>query len=143
MLPNGNVKAPKTEAGQRIVPLVPALRRLLVAWRLRSPHTRPDDLVICTAPGDSVQERNLRRALDDAKEAAGLNATEGRLSFHSLRHSCASAHATGGLAATTLARITGHSDPGFTYRVYARDGRDEAAVVADVLDRAEKAGFGG
>ena len=31
---------------------------------------------------------------------------------------------------------------GFTYRVYARDGRDEAAVVADVLARAESAGFG-
>jgi integrase len=113
-----------------------------VAWRLRSPHTRPSDFVIVTADGRAVQERNIRRALDDAKESAGLDETEGRLSMHSLRHSWASARATGGLAATTLARVTGHSDPGFTYRVYARDGRDEAALVADVLACAESAGFG-
>jgi integrase len=142
MLPNGTRKAPKTEAGTRTAPIMPALRRLLVAWRLRSPHTRPSDLVIVTADGSAVQERNIRRALDDAKESAGLDETEGRLSMHSLRHSWASALATGGVAATTLARVTGHSDPGFTYRVYARDGRDEATLVADVLARAESAGFG-
>jgi integrase len=143
MLPDGTVKAPKTEAGNRTAPIVPALRRLLVAWRLRSPHTRSADPVICTASGGAVQERNLRRALTEAKEAAGLAVTDGRLSLHSLRHSWASALATGGLAATTLARVTGHSDPGFTYRVYARDARDDAAFVADVLDRAANAGFGG
>ena len=63
--------------------------------------------------------------------------------MHALRHSYCSALATGGLPATTLARVTGHSDPGFTYRVYARDGRDEAAFAADVLARAAGAGFGG
>jgi integrase len=143
MLPDGTVKAPKTHAGNRTAPIVPALRRLLVAWRLRSPHTRPGDPVVCTASGGAVQERNLRRTLEDAKARAGLDATEGPLSMHSLRHSWASALATGGLAATTLARVTGHSDPGFTYRVYARDARDDAALVADVLERAASAGFGG
>jgi hypothetical protein len=34
------------------------------------------------------------------------------------------------------------ADPGFTYRVYGRDARDDAALVADVLDRAASAGFG-
>jgi hypothetical protein len=46
------------------------------------------------------------------------------------------------LPATTLARITGHADAGFTLRVYARDSRDEAAVVSDVLGRAKRAGVG-
>lgn len=41
MLPDGTLKPPKTEAGKRAVPIVPALRRVLVAWRLRSLHTRP------------------------------------------------------------------------------------------------------
>jgi hypothetical protein len=49
---------------------------------------------------------------------------------------------TGALAATTLAGIAGHADPSFTFKKYARDGRDDAAVIADVLGRAAGAGFG-
>lgn len=143
LLPDGTPKAPKTEAGNRVVPLLPALRRALAEWELRSPRTRPSDLVIATASGDPVQERNLRRALDEAKVEAKLDATEERLSWHSLRHSWASLLATDlELPATTLARLTGHADAGFTLKVYARDGRAEAAVVADVLSRAAGAGIG-
>jgi integrase len=110
---------------------------------LRSPHTGPNDLVIATAQGRVVQERNIRRALDTAKETAGLNTTDGRLSMHSLRHSWASALATSGLPATTLARLAGHADAGFTLRVYASDPRDDEAVAASVLALAAEAGFGG
>ncbi|MDQ3866267.1 MAG: tyrosine-type recombinase/integrase [Actinomycetota bacterium] len=95
----------------------------------------------CTASGGPVQERNVRRALDDAKSIANLGDTDGRLSMHALRHAYCSALATAGLSPTTLARITDHSDPGFTLRIYARDGRDEAALVADVLAHAADAGF--
>ena len=77
MLPDGSVKPPKTAAGVRVVPIVLPLRRLLVSWRLRSPHTRPDDLIVGTADGAPVQERNVRRALADAKQAAGLTETRG------------------------------------------------------------------
>jgi integrase len=143
MLPDGSVKTPKTAAGARTVPLVPPLRRLLVEWRLRSLHMLADDLVICTADGGPVQERNVRRALDHAKKTVKLSDTEGRLSMHALRHGYSSALATAGLSPTTLARITGHADPGFTLKAYARDGRDEATVVADVLACAAEAGFGG
>ena len=61
LLPDGTAKAPKTVAGARTIPMLPALRRWLVEWRLRSPRTRPADLVVCTAEGEHVQERNLRR----------------------------------------------------------------------------------
>lgn len=65
-----------------------------------------------------------------------------RLSWHSLRHSFASMLATDlELPATTLARLTGHTDAGFTLRVYARDARDEQAVVDDVLERTRMAGI--
>ena len=47
------------------------------------------------------------------------------------------------LPATTLARLTGHSDAGFTLKVYARDGRDEGALVEHVLARAAEARVGG
>jgi integrase len=143
MARNGIPGPPKTKAGRRVVPLVPALRRLLVALRLRSPRTGPNDLVIATAQGGVIQERNIRRALDAAKGTAALDTTDGRLSMHSLRHSWASALATSGLPATTLARLAGHADAGFTLRVYASDPRDDEAVAASVLALAEEAGFGG
>lgn len=46
------------------------------------------------------------------------------------------------LPATTLARLTGHADAGFTLRVYARDARGEAVLVEEVLARASVAGVG-
>jgi integrase len=143
-LRDGTIKPPKTEAGERTIPLLPALRRLLVAWRLRSPCAQDGDLVIYTAEGKVVQERNLRRALDSAKRKAGLDTIETRLSWHTLRKSFISIFATNlELPPTTLAKVSGHTDAGFTLKVYARDGRDDAAVVEDVLARAAAAKVGG
>jgi integrase len=144
LLPDGTAKQPKTEAGVRVVPLLPALRRLLVAWKLRSPRARATDLVVCAANGGHVEERNLRRVLDAAKAAAGLNPrADERLSWHALRHSFASMLATElELPATTLAGLVRHADAGSTLRVYARDGRDTAVVVEDVLARAAGARVG-
>jgi hypothetical protein len=39
-----------------------------------------------------------------------------------------------------LAAIAGHADPATTFRLYARDARDPATIVADVLARAAAAG---
>jgi integrase len=142
-LPDGTVKATKTAAGVRAVPMLPMLRRRLVEWKVKAPHSQDGELVIGTADGKPVAERNLRRALDDAKEIAGLDRTADRLSWHSLRHSFASMLATDlELPATTLAQLVGHADAGFTLRAYARDGRGQEAVTRAVLERAVGAGVG-
>jgi integrase len=61
--------------------------------------------------------------------------------MHSLRHSFASMLGTDlELPATTLALLVGHADAGFTLRACARDGRDGAAIVDDVLARANGVG---
>lgn len=142
---DGSFKEPKSEAGVRTVPMLPALRALLV------PLARFDGLVIATqhgrensnsegenyySPGRPVQERNLRRSLDAAKQRAGMDGTDARLSWHSLRHSFGSYLATElELPATTVARIMGHADAGFTLRAYARDARTDVNLTADVLAR--------
>jgi integrase len=51
LLPDGTAKPPKTEAGKRDVPLLPALRRLLVEWKLEAPHSKGRDLIVGTADG--------------------------------------------------------------------------------------------
>jgi site-specific recombinase XerD len=99
--------------------------------------------VVATAAGRPVSERSLGRALKSAKEVAGLDGADGRLSWHALRHSFASTLATElELPVTTLARLIGHADAGFTLKVYARDARDDGALVADVLGRAAAANVG-
>jgi integrase len=131
LLPDGTPKAPKSAAGVRTVPLLPALRRLLVAWKLKAPRTDSEHYVICTHHGSPVQQRNLRRSLDQAKEAAGLDSAEERLSWHSLRHSFASMLATDlELPATTLARIVGHADAGFSALLPHRSA-DETGLFPD------------
>ncbi|MGZ4291872.1 MAG: hypothetical protein ACXVQQ_04685 [Gaiellaceae bacterium] len=74
--------------------MLPALRRELLVWKVKAPHKRPGDLVIGTAEGRAVEERNLRRAFQDAKDAAKIDVGEARLSWHALRHSAASMLAT-------------------------------------------------
>jgi len=141
-LSDGTCKAPKTEAGVRRVTILPELRRLLVAWKLRSPFSGPRDLILCGADGKPVAPENCRRALAAAKRRAGLIGGSERLSWHSLRHSYLSTLIGMGLPVTTAARLMGHTDPSFTLRCYARDARDDEAVTADVLERAAAAGVG-
>ncbi len=118
----------------RVVPLIPELRQLLLTWKLRSPFTDPDDYVLVTAARGPVQQRNAQRTLAKAKQAAGLDSLEGRLSWHSLRHSAGSVWLTEyGLPVTTVSAMMGHANPSFTLACYGRDPRDTETMVADVL----------
>jgi integrase len=140
LLPDGSPKPPKSEAGTRTVPLFPELRRLLLKWKLKSPFTDREDFVLVTASRGPVQQRNSQRALQKAKEAAGLDSLGGRLSWHSLRHSAGSIWLTEhGNPITTVSALLGHANPSFTLACYGRDPRDEQAIVADVLKRAAAA----
>jgi integrase len=88
-----------------------------------------------------VQQRNAQRELAKAKEAAGLDQPEGRLSWHSLRHSAGSIWLTEhGNAVTAVSAMLGHANPAFTLACYGRDPRDNETMVADVLARAAAAG---
>ena len=141
VLRDGTPKPPKTDAGVRVVPLYPELRQLLLRWKLRSPFTNPDDYVLVTAARGPVQQRNAQRAFEKAKQAAGLDQLEGRLSWHSLRHSAGSIWLTEHREVhTTVSAMMGHANPAFTLACYGRDPRDTATMIADVLARAAAAG---
>ena len=43
LLPDGEVKGTKSEAGRRTVALFSELRRLLRTWQIKSPYTAPED----------------------------------------------------------------------------------------------------
>ena len=113
--PDGSPKPPKTDAGVRVVALFPELRQLLLTWKLRarSPYVR----TTCSSPvpRGPVQQRNAQRTFAKAKQAAGLDSLEDRLSWHSLRHSAGSVWLTEyGLPVTTVRAMMGHANPSFT-----------------------------
>lgn len=120
------VRKSKTAAGVREVHLTPAVREELVLWRSDARHWVAD-LVLCTSTGPRFWPSNLRRdvlfpAIGRANarlEQLGI-APIGRLTFHSLRRTYASLRCVCGDDPRYTADQLGHTDPKFTFRVYAQ-----------------------
>jgi len=117
----------KTAKGVREVHLTPALREALTLWKADAKHTKPADFVIHTSTGRKHSPSNLRRdVLAPAVKAANVKLDElgitpiGRVTFDSLRRSCASLRCACGDDVRYTADQLGHEDPRFTLRVYAQ-----------------------
>ena len=121
---------PKTKAGVRTIRIPAALVNDLQRWKLQCPPS--EDRLVFPAPDGSPmhRERLLRQGFYPALARAKLRA----VTFHSLRHSCASVLIKRGVALTDLQHHLGHANPAITLRVYShwfRDSADDA--VADKL----------
>lgn len=134
------VKSPKTMAGKRTVSLpvfsVTALRehrRQTLELRMAlGAGALPDDApVFVTLDGDALPPHLItnrwRRAVKNRKLP--------KVSFHSLRHSHASALIAAGLDVVAVSRRLGHASPALTLNVYAHlfendDGKAAAAIEA-------------
>lgn len=87
---------------------------------LASAFSGPDDFVFVTRKGtphdpDNITNRVIRRAVKRAKLA------DPQPTFHSFRHTFASAFVAAGGDAVRLCRQLGHSSPDVTMRVYAHE----------------------
>ncbi len=126
---------PKTAAGRRTIALgsvpIAALRRRRTLARHEG-FAEPTNLVFPTTTGTVVRQSNLlRRWWVPLLESAGLE----RVNLHALRHSSASLSLLAGTSFKVIADRLGHTDPGFTSRVYSHavdvlHHRDAAAVDA-------------
>ena len=131
----------KTDAGERDIPILPALRRRLIAHRLASLWTRPGDAVFATATGKPKAYRIARRALGLVADDLGVD-----LVTHDFRRSMASFLIIA--ARADEAAVTGvmeHANIETTRRIYAADWREaeernevlmgqlaEAGIVSDL-----------
>jgi integrase len=116
---NGELKAPKTEAGRRTVPLSPGLVELFT--RLIPVEASDEDFVFhCRGnPRKPISYWNFReRGFQPALEAAGL-ANKG-ITVHGLRSAAVSLYAARGLTILETAAVMGQKDPQVTWRHYAR-----------------------
>lgn len=103
----GGVKAPKTLAGVRRVPLEPPLAPLLKAFAARAGAGPLLDLPPEQKLADKLRE-HCRRAGVDRAELFARDAERKRLGFHDLRGTCATWQALRGDDALKIQRRLGH-----------------------------------
>jgi Phage integrase family len=117
----------KTDAGVRIVHLLPILRRVLAGYRDRL-EPSPNRRVFATSSGGTIGATNVRirmlaRAVERANaklSAKGQRLPDG-LTPHSLRRTFASLLFALGEPPTYVMSQMGHTTPGLTLALYARE----------------------
>ena len=123
---------PKTKAGLRSITIAPEVVSMLKAWKLQCAPSDLDSVF----PGDDGQpacrDRILKCGLHPALRRAGLR----QVTFHSLRHSCASAMIAKGAPITEIQHRLGHAKPDITLRVYSHFFKDQETGAADSLAEA-------
>jgi integrase len=119
----------KTDAGVRVVDMLPVLRDEILTWKARAPRTKPADYVFATGTGGRPSKDNLRSrivhvAIDRANErldAAGQAPLPPGLTPHGLRHTYASILIALGKNPRYVMAQIGHTDPAFTLRLYTHE----------------------
>lgn len=115
------IRKSKTDAGIRIIPMMPDLRALL------KEQNKESNLVFPNEEGNELNQSNFRiRHWLPAVEAAGM----GHIGFHTLRHSFVSYLINRGEPVTVIQRLVGHRSPDTTLRVYSHmfEGAERAAI---------------
>jgi integrase len=120
------VGLPKSQAGQRSVPLAPLLVRALREWRLQCPRILGAGDLRFVFPGRagrhgrywSTVERMFHRVQTRAGWEERRNFTAPRYRFHSLRHFAASYFIEQGFAPKRIQEMMGHTSVTITFDRY-------------------------
>jgi integrase len=88
--------------------------------------------VFCTPDGAPISPRNAIRRFEVVRDRAGLPAS---LTFHALRHTCASMLLSAGVPLPEVAQILGHASPQVTATIYAHLIARSSEHAADRLER--------
>jgi len=121
--------SPKTKAGRRTISIPALLVADLKRWKLQCPQSE-EDLVFPTLEGKPVcRDWLLRVAFYPTLSRARLR----RVTFHTLRHSCASAMIAGGAPITEVQHRLGHANPAITLQVYSHFFKHTEGTTADEM----------
>jgi integrase len=124
---------PKTKAGLRAISIPTEMAAVLRRWKLQCPPSEMD-LVFPAQDGKPMRwDHLLRTRFYPTLSRARLR----RVTFHSLRHSCASAMIAAGAPVTEVQHQLGHSNPSITLGIYSHWFKNaESGGVVDALARA-------
>lgn len=113
------LKAPKTRAGNRDVPLPRHLNALITAWIKTHAAVDSRGLIFRTPKRTAITGANFHLQWHKLLRNAGLLRTGDKFHFHALRHFCASWMIENGLPVTDVAVLLGHSKFDVTLQTYA------------------------
>ncbi len=123
------IKEPKTEAGNRIVPLLAPLKAELLKI---SPRI-PDKFIVSDTGDKPLTNRRYITLYDEFKRETGITCTA-----HQLRHSFATIAFESGLDAKTVQEIIGHKQISTTLDMYTDFRKKAFNAAADKLNSAMK-----
>lgn len=128
--------SPKTESSARILPLPKIASSALRGHRdaMRAVGQDVDKGLVWATERHKPIERGylLKKMLYPTLGRLGLP----RVTWHQLRHSCASILIEMGVPLEAVSRMLGHKDPGVTLRIYNKAFRGRERVAAEAVDAA-------
>lgn len=133
-------KAPKTDAGERPLPLPSAPALALKSLKARQAAEKlaagveaygKGNYVLCDEVGEPWKTDQLRRRFYKLVEAAGVR----RVTLYDARHACLTYLATSGVPDVIVSAWAGHADLSFTKRTYVHPSADDLIAGRDALDR--------
>lgn len=136
----GAVKAPKTSAGRRVIPLDRDTLQTLADWReiqkagldtLGASQTK-DTPILCSDTGGHIPKAGFERFWRAFRARHGFNG----LKFHELRHTYATLLIARGVDIKTVQYLLGHTTARLTLDFYAHampDNIDETAAVMGAI----------
>jgi len=122
------LKGPKSEAGNRDVPLPDHLCEMLSRWLSVYHRENDGDFMFTTYTGKPVMPDNMRYAWHVILRECGLYQQGGVYHFHALRHFSGSWWLENGMPIQDVALQLGHANAATTLKIYAH-------TVSKVADR--------
>jgi integrase len=127
------IKAPKTEEGIRVVPLLEPLKQRF----LKTTDRYPEHYIVSNNGGKSpLNEMQYQRRYKSFKKRTGITATA-----HELRHSFATVAIENGVQAKTVQQILGHKQLSTTMDIYTdlrEKSLNEAAQILNAVNANNK-----
>jgi integrase len=127
--------SPKSEAGQRDIPLAPMVLNALRTWKLAAPKSAKS-IVFPTRAGTPYSNSKIRSQCWLPLQVAAFGAQ--RYTFHALRHVAASLFIEQGWSPKKVQQVLGHSSIQMTFDTYGhlwKTAGDDLEAVAQIEAR--------
>lgn len=122
-------KGPKTEKGNRSIPIPKTLVLALKKYQLAS-YNSEEGLVFCTKSGLPFQYNYVWYTHKALCKKAGIRAT----SIHALRHTFASRSIEAGIDVKTVSDLLGHANTQITWNTYVHSTNDSKREAANTME---------